>query len=104
MLTNDRVKYTSSSPADEERSQYRRLIGHLNWITNMRKPEFSFEVCYTSKIVNSATISDITKLNKVLKHIKSEKPYIKFPSLNIDTLSIRIYTDASFNNLPNGGS
>ena len=54
--------------------------------------------------MNSGTISDITKLNKVLTHIKSEKSYIKFPSLNIDSGSIRIYTDASFNNHSNGGS
>ena len=104
MLTNDRMKHTSSPLTDKERSQYHQLIGQLNWITNMTKPEFSFEVCYASTIVNSATISDITKLNKVLKHSKSEKSYIKFPSLSIDSLSIRIYTDASFNNLPNIGS
>ena len=73
MLTNDRMKCTSSPLTDKERSQYCQLIGQLNWITNMTKPEFSFEVCYASVIVNSATISDITKLNKVLKHIKSEK-------------------------------
>ena len=36
--------------------------------------------------------------------IKSEKSYIKFPSLNIDSLSTRIYADASFKKLPNGGS
>ena len=45
MLTNDRIKYTSSPLTDKKRSQYRQLIGHLNWITNMAKPEFSFEVC-----------------------------------------------------------
>ena len=70
----------------------------------MTKPEFSFEVCYASTIVNSATISDIIKLNKILMHNKSEKTYIKFPSLNIDLLSIRIYTNERFNNLSNGGS
>ena len=70
----------------------------------MRKPEFSFELCYASTIVNSPTIFDITKLNKVFKHIKSEKSYIKFPSLNIDSLNSRIYTDTSFNNFTNGGS
>ena len=70
----------------------------------MTKPEFSFEVCYTSTIVNSATISHIIKLNKVFQHIKSEKLYIKFPSLNIDSLSIRIYTDESFKKFPNGES
>ena len=66
----------------------------------MTKPEFSFQVCYANTIVDYAAISHIFQLIKVLKCIKSEKSYTKFPSLNIDSLSIRIYTDASFNNLP----
>ena len=70
----------------------------------MTQPELSFKVCYDSTAVNSATISDITKLNKVLKHVMSEKSYMTFPSLNTDSLSIRIHTDASFKNFPNGGS
>ena len=104
MLTNDRRKHTSSPLTDKERSQYRQLIGQLNWLTNMTKPEFSFKVCYANAIVNSETISDITKLKKVLKHIKSKESYIKLPSLNIDSLIITIYTNARFNNLPNKGS
>ena len=103
MSTNNRMKYTSSPLADKERSHYHQLIGQLNWVTNKSEPEFNFEVCYASTIVTSATISDITKLNKVLKHIKTEKSHIRFPSLNIDSLSIRIYTNPSFNNLPSGG-
>ena len=58
MLTNNRIKYTSLPLTDKERSQYCQLIGQLNWITNMTKPEFSFEVCYASTVVNSATISE----------------------------------------------
>ena len=69
----------------------------------MTDSEFSFEMCYASTIVNSTTIFDITKLRKVLKHIKFEKS-CRFPSLNIDSLSIRIYTNTSFNKLPNGES
>lgn len=75
----------------------------MNWIAIMIKPEFNFEVCYANAIVNSATIFDI-KLSQVLKHIKSKKSYIKFPSLSIDSLSMRVYTNASLNNLPSEGS
>ena len=57
MLTNDRIKHTSSPLTGKERRQYHQLKGQLNWITNMAKPEFSFEVCYASTIVKSATIS-----------------------------------------------
>ena len=42
----------------------------------MTRPEFSFEVCYTTTVANFATISDI-KLNKVIKQMKSEKMVYK---------------------------
>ena len=42
ILTNVRIKYTSSPLTDKVRSQYHQLIGQLNEITNMTKPEFSF--------------------------------------------------------------
>ena len=104
LLDKDRAKNTAAPITDQERSQFRQLIGQLNWVTNMTRPEFCFEVCYASTIVNSATISDIIKLNKVLKKMKSEVSHIKFPSLNTQSLNIKTYTDASFNNLPKGGS
>ena len=59
MLTNDRMKHTSSPLTGKERSQYRQLIGQLNWITNMTNPQFSFKVCYANTILNSGTISNI---------------------------------------------
>ena len=36
--------------------------------------------------------------------MKSNKNCIKFPHLDLKTLQIKLFTDASFNNLPNGGS
>ena len=103
-LNRIRIKNTTASLTDQERSQFRQLIGQLNWVVNMTRPEFSFEVCYASTVVNSATISDIIKLNKVLKQMKSETSHIRFPSLDIQSLNISTYTDASFNNLPKGGT
>ena len=91
MLTNHRTKYTSSSKIDKERGQYRQLAWQRNWITNMKNTEISFEVCYVSTTVTFATISDIIKLNKALKHIKSENLYIKFPSLNTGSPNIRTW-------------
>ena len=79
MLTNDRMKHTSSPLTGKERSQYRQLIGQLNWITNMTNPQFSFKVCYADTILNSGTISNI-KRNKVFKHIKSENHTSSFPA------------------------
>ena len=63
-----------------------------------RNSEFSFEVCYTC-IVNFATISDIIKQDKILKQMKSEKLYARFPSIDIEALCVKNFLDSSFSNL-----
>ena len=49
-------------------------------------------------------IRDVIKLNKVVKCVKNEKNQILFPTLDPNTIKLPLYTDASFNNLPDGGS
>ena len=43
-------------------------------------------------------------VNKIIKNVKSTNYDIKFPQLSIDNLKLQLLTDASFNNVPNGGS
>ena len=49
-------------------------------------------------------IRDVIELNKVVERVKNEKNQILFPSLDPNTIKLVLYTDASFNNLPDGGS
>ena len=36
--------------------------------------------------------------------VKKEQAYIHFPKLTLSSVHLRVYSDASFNNLPDGGS
>ena len=53
---------------------------------------------------NNPTISDVIKVNKIVKRLKLSTAFIKIPQMNLKSLYIKLFTDASFNNLPNGGS
>ena len=48
--------------------------------------------------------SDALKVNKVIKHLKSTKRFIKVPKFDKESLKLQLFTKASFNNLTNGGS
>ena len=43
-------------------------------------------------------------VNKIIKNVKYRNYDIKFPQLSMEDLKLQLLTDASFNNLPNGGS
>ena len=70
----------------------------------MTRPEISFEVCQINTRVKNATVADILSVNKVIKFVKSTPSSISIPKLDLKSLSITVFADASFNNLPDGGS
>ena len=82
----------------------RRALGKINWIAGMSRPEISYHVCEISTRVKNATISEIQAINKIIKYVKSTPSYITIPTLDLESLHLKLYSYASFNNLPDGGS
>ena len=76
----------------------------INWVSGISRPDISFYVHDASTKFQNATTTDAVKVNKVIKHLKSTKSFIKVPKFDKESLKLQLFTDASFNNLPNGGS
>ena len=90
---------------DKDKSNFRSLVGQLNWVATQTRPEVSFDVCQLTSVFDTATVEDVQRANKVVKMLKREKVAIRFPSSPaLQDWSIECYCDASFGNLQNGGS
>lgn len=67
-------KYRRTSPnsklSEEEKSQFRALIGSLGWIARQSRPDVLVNVSMASQKMGSPTIRDILDLNKVVKVLK----------------------------------
>ena len=70
----------------------------------MSRPKISYHLCETSTRVKNTTATDAHTINKVIKHIKNSPSHIKIPKSDLNSLEIQLYSDASFNNLPDRGS
>jgi len=102
-------KETSSRRSDQlgerEVEQFQALIGQLNWLSTQSRPEIGFSVCELSKLGKSKPIvDDLMRANKVVKRVQDDRYAISFPALNISSLSVECYSDASYGNLDDGGS
>ena len=86
------------------KKEVRSRNGQLNWLSTVSRPELSFHTCVASGLVKNSTIKDINFVNKIIKQAKNTQYKIRFRSLDFTKLKIVVYTDASYNNLPNGGS
>ena len=84
---------------------YRALVGQLNWLSTQTRPDVSFDVCELSTVLNAATVDDVLRVNKVVKKVKQRRVTLQFQPLDCaDGFTIECYSDASFGNLPKGGS
>ena len=90
---------------EEEKEPLRSAIGQLCWLANQTRPDIAYEVCQLSVRYNNAQVLDIVNANKTIKKVKHNKLILKYPKLKFnDKVILKVFSDASFNNLPNGGS
>ena len=88
----------------EEKEMFRSAVGQLTWLSGISRPEISFQVCFAASVSASATVNDAIQLNKTISRVQNSSSFITFPSMNLESTSIVVYTDGSFNSLPNGSS
>ena len=55
---------------DKEKTLCRRIVGQLNWIAGISRPDVSFYICEASTKLNNSTISDAVKINKIVRYVK----------------------------------
>lgn len=104
-LSSARLNNKKSELNEDERTQFRSLLGQLNWVATQTRPDIAFDVCELSGSVQKATVGDIVRLNKVISRVTSECLKIGVPRMNrIEDCVLECYTDSSFANLSGGGS
>ena len=104
-IGRERLRNKEDNITISERKQLRTIVGQLGWLSGISRPDISFKVSELSSAIKNATVNDLLKANKVLKYLKNTQSYIQFPKLdNINNLRIVMHSDASYANLPYGGS
>ena len=104
-ITGDRSKQKHLDLNKEELKSFRALIGHLLWVSNQTRPDISFNLSELSSSVNHATVEHILRVNKVLKNAQIKPVTLTFPCMeNLMQCKLVVYSEASYNNLENGGS
>ena len=105
------IMVSSSDTSDKNRlltesevSKLRCAIGQLNWLACITRPDIAFDVSVASSKIKKATVEDILNVNKIIAKVKSNECSIRFPKLNLNSIKMISYSDASFNNLQNAGS
>ena len=84
----------------DEQKMYRSIVGQLNWLSQMSRPDLCFEVMELSMMFKHPCVYDYHRALKAVSLFKSRNVSIKFPQLVIDhDLKIVTFSDAAFANL-----
>ena len=86
----------------KELTEYRSLVGQLNWVSLHTMPEVSFNVSELSKAFKEGTTQDMRKLIKVVRKVKHIMGEIVMSKLEEENLYWEAYADASFGNIEDG--
>ena len=89
---------------EKERKDFCRAFGQLNWVSGITRHDISFHTCDTSTRFKNSTVADALRVNKIIKYLKNSDNFMKIPQFDKNSLRLQLFTDATFNNLPNGGS
>ena len=88
---------------EEEASEYRSIVGRLNWIAQGARPDKSFSVIELSTKFRKPTLRDLNQAVRIMRKVKEVKSAVHFPELG-SSLSLKVFTDAAHGNLPDGFS
>ena len=104
-LSKTRTMMKTSDLSEEEKAEYRALVGQLNWIATQTRPDISFDIGELSTSTSKARVLDAIRLNKVIERVKTDNVRLVIPNLKpLSMCHIECYADASFANLPDQGS
>lgn len=104
-ITSNRLSQKGEPLTDEERTQYRALVGQVNWTSNQTRPDLNFEVVELSIKFKDPLVSDIARANKAVRKLQLDEHYIAFPGLgDPNSWSILLFSDAAHANLSDGVS
>ena len=62
----------------QEIKEYRKVTGKLSWLANSTRPDLSYTALAMSKKNNSAKISDLRNVTRVLKKVQERCLKIEF--------------------------
>ena len=86
------------------KKNYKALVGQIAWASGMSRPDSSFNSCVLGNSQSDPTFRNLSEANKALRELKSNKFSIKFPPLDLPSVKISVFCDASYANLYNGSS
>ena len=80
-----------------EYKAFRGVTGKLNWLQEQTRPDLAFDSLQMSMKTKNAKVSDLNKINKIVRKAKEEESLVKFGRVDkFEKLKIIGFGDAAY--------
>ena len=94
-LSNERKQQRNDSLTSDEMKGYRKIVGCLNWVATVTRPDLSFDVVSLSTHFKNAKIENLIATNKAVRKLQGQEVAVYYPRLVVnDKLRVLLYTDS----------
>ena len=101
VLAPARRKLPNATLTEEEKSNFRALIGQMDWVTRQSRPDLTVNVSMASQSMGRPTVKDVVELNKAVKMLKETsdaKWRFVASDLTLEECRVFCFADSSFAN------
>lgn len=98
-LSNERKKQMDADVTAEEKSDFRSVVGALQWLTTQSRPDIGFMVNQLQKRVNHLKVADLIEANKVVRIVKQHEVALTFRNLGTDCVMVVWHDSGLFNSV-----
>ena len=101
-LNDAKTKRTPGTPGDKmsnsnEKIPFRELLGRLTFISNVIRPDITFEVIKQSRNMNNYDRRNFEEVKRIIRYLKGTMSHgITYYSSNKDEMEITVYSDSGY--------
>ena len=98
-ISKDRKNQPSSKATPEEVSDFRSVLGALQWLSTQSRPDISFMVNQLQKRVNMLEVKDLEVANQIVRIVKKHEVSLTFRNLGEDVAIVSYHDAGLYNSL-----
>ena len=98
-LDKERRSHPESKATPEEISDFRSVLGALQWLATQSRPDISFSVNQLQKRVNCLEVKDLEVANQIVRIVKKNKVNLTFKNLGKDVAVVSYHDAGLYNSL-----
>jgi hypothetical protein len=97
-LTMSRKKYRDALATDAEITQLRSILGSLNWVARVWRPDIAYQLSALQTVQKKAVVQDLIDCNSLMRHVQATPEiglFYKCDAFDFDHAVVLSISDAS---------